>query len=212
MMKNGFQQFHLKNPYIFFSKEARKYYCQQCDTEFTAKSSMSRHCIKAHHIDLFGNSNIQEDSSKVKQSIDIKQENLSTDENDFYIIKETDSPEVIQLKQKLIEKAGYHPIQQNVDIVASQIEIESNRELASMGSRIVQNIDIMYLYKHTKSIFPPDWNFEDWIKGCISFTMRSFGITVNVHQNTDNLTPQQIEYMILVKQDHEEAGKSRLTK
>ncbi|MGI0093396.1 MAG: hypothetical protein ACREA8_04775 [Nitrosotalea sp.] len=202
-MKNELQQFNSRNPYILFSKEAGKYYCQQCNTEFTARTSMSRHCIKAHHIDMFGNPKIQEDSSLEKQTVDAKQENLSTEENDYYIVKETDTPEIKQLKQKLIEKTSGQSIKQNVDVVALQIETESNKELASMASRIVQNIDIMFLYKRTKSLFPPSWTFEEWLIRCITFTMSSFGVKVSVHQDVDSLSPQQLEYVIQVKKEHD---------
>lgn len=167
---------YLNNSHIEHQLNTEKFRCKTCNKELKGKTAAARHSTAMHSLTIDGEQTLSR-PAKLPQ-IEAETDLLSD------IINENNT------KSPNFEQAVSNFVMENI-----------NRDIARGATRLAQNIDLRFLYERTKSMFPPDWTFEDWICNLVEYSLASFGVKITVSQNKEVLSPMQKGFADIVKAD-----------
>lgn len=190
-----------QNPYIEYSESAKLWRCSQHMNTVKTITGAIRHSQRYHNMDRYGNLLNKNPPPANTPSPTPEQPPQATaeeseEEKEFWKPKPDDTPLMAEAKRRHAASKGAQPEQSTVEIVENSTYIETVKEITNKAVAIVSNYRLMFLYFESKRFFPPEWDFETWIMKCISQTIRSMGIEVEVKLNKSILTDDQLEYYI----------------
>ena len=177
--------------------------------------------LKAHHkLDLQGNK-LDNDESITPQYEPTTDENDNDEnqlegaiqtENQLKGVKNNEnqlqgtkfSSEIDILEKQLAQKKHEVELASSTEDPEILVMGSLNSEIAASATKIVQNIDLRFLYEKTKTLWPPEWDFATWITALVTYALNQFHIGATVWQDTDELDEDKLKFLIQVKKDWEE--------
>lgn len=161
--------------------ETGEFRCKVCNKVVKNEPLLKRHFTQEtqmHNINFDGTAKTVE-----------KEEESTEEESESEIIS-NQNPEIEEideiLEQKRRESSGNFTSPENI------VFDNLNKDIADGATKIAKNIHLQFLYAETKSIFPREWGFEEFVLFHITESLKNWGIHYGVTQDLSSLTEEQL--------------------
>lgn len=191
--KDDFKQYNTSNHYILYSESENSFKCKEHpDLHLVNKGTATRHCKTSHQMDLEGNL-VPKDRLEISKS---------TESESDLEIKDTDTDEIKELKMLLKKKKQGEEEELNGTSPETMMVLDNiEKDIALGATKIAKNIYCRFLYAETKRMFPPDWDFEQWLTFHLVSSLKSWGIGYSVGQDISVLSEEQLLALKAARED-----------
>lgn len=203
------QLFNPQNPHVIYSESKNKWKCKTCGDVLQDKQSIAKHSIRNHNMNLLGVQVPPKDEIRVSKTVTPPKGEETGDELDL-TIEDTDSEDTRIMKKHLLSilTEKEEKMKASSRSLADQIQLESSRDIVNSASQLVQDVDIMWLYFKTKRLFPKTYQFADFIRACVYYTLRkAFNVQVSIGYGVEGIEPEMVAYLVKNLQEWDELFK-----
>lgn len=202
------------HPFLVYEYENNRFWCKE-HKMWIGPNNVKRHVTgntaQAHGIEEFHGDiappqeppkqeGIEENlESKPKDPLEEVQEKLEEDDPVKLNQRIKDLENLLKNKQE--QQTEQTPEEELATLVKSASSDDIIQQASHVATKIILNTDILFIWRHARHLFPPDWDITAFVEGLFLLGLKEWRVSIKINQNLSQLTPEMVQMMINVTND-----------
>jgi len=89
----------------------------------------------------------------------------------------------------------------NLESISRTVTANMHEQIATSATKLAANVELQVIHLHLRNLFPPEWDYADWIEHMVMYSLKKWHITLSVGLDNAGLDSGQRQLIYDATQD-----------